>query len=1001
MITKPVMKIFERVVATQEFADKDKEALVSKIPNLASLIEVFDATDAAGNKAWDQVRTIIICALLALDENAFHMDVPAEIDSIDAISHIWILRAILTQRQWNDLRTIIECRLASFGAPTGDVSIYGRHILGLLNWSQDEGFLMPLSLDDVRFPAGIRAERNPSLREDGGDWIDISVRDAIRAYDGRMRDCNVFAQMGPGATGRPARTASTPPGRHATNTDMSLVIANVDPDNARRSMSTRGGERSMTVSRYDPDNMQFSPIAAQPRGSVSNSASMTRGHTYSNLSANYNATSHPPALNTAFVATTHQGAYPMTVSQGWAATVHEVDNDDPHVHGSIGSTATYASANDEQIAEMTNKLANLDSAVAIMRDQTTKSIVAAEVHASEVNTALEEMYAAFDKVKADTQALAAFARSQGVSAEVAEERIRKMTEQAARENASELHNAIEAMTAKFEEAMRGVEDGTALSVGRVRSAMEAVQAKITRRDLEAQQNEARVAEMAIKMADHGATISGLREELGRWRASQSFSESAHKGSVERLEYRTQDLEKAMKDFRTAIAEKEVEGQQSALYATSAAAKDIIGVREEIQAIREEQVEQGRRLRGEQARRTADERLRRDTEKQIQDRDREMQKLILDNQELRRLLEQKQEVHEAEMRDIKVMLEKYLKAAEAAPRMTQQPRADRREPMNCVSEPAAARPVLRRVGGGAAARPPACAQEAAEEDVWEEDDVEEEDEFEGGDNDDNYDNNNLLYNPQRPANSARAMLEQLQRDLLEGGQAPRGTVVQVRAPGIVRHNVQVPRVRIGTLKVDPFDPFRADTWLEYENNGNQPAQVNKVVSKVRGIFPKPADATAAKMYDEYSDKVKEGFAKYLALAYHCQEQGKRVPHDHYIPLDVAVLQALFVTGSAEATRALIADRNTPQTTSNSAPGVAILLSSMHKEATRKGLQAIATRHWNPIAEPTSVVAGRGGRAGGRGGRGAGRGAARGAQGNGAGAEAAAPRDAGNARGRGGQ
>ena len=38
---------------------------------------------------------------------------------------------------------------------------------------------------------------------------------------------------------------------------------------------------------------------------------------------------------------------------------------------------------------------------------------------------------------------------------------------------------------------------------------------------------------------------------------------------------------------------------------------------------------------------------------------------------------------------------------------------------------------------------------------------------------------------------------------------------------------------------------------------------------------------------------------------------RVPHDHYIPLDVAVLQALFVTGSAEATRALL-DRNTPQT-----------------------------------------------------------------------------------------
>ena len=50
----------------------------------------------------------------------------------------------------------------------------------------------------------------------------------------------------------------------------------------------------------------------------------------------------------------------------------------------------------------TRELANLDSAAAIARDQTTKPIVAAEVRASEANAAPEKMHAAFGKAKADT-----------------------------------------------------------------------------------------------------------------------------------------------------------------------------------------------------------------------------------------------------------------------------------------------------------------------------------------------------------------------------------------------------------------------------------------------------------------------------------------------------------------------------------------------------------------------------------------------------------------------
>ena len=204
---------------------------------------------------------------------------------------------------------------------------------------------------------------------------------------------------------------------------------------------------------------------------------------------------------------------------------------------------------------------------------------------------------------------------------------------------------------------------------------------------------------------------------------------------------------------------------------------------------------------------------------------------------------------------------------------------------------------------------------------------------------------------REARAGRALVAQAQTDFLSG-KAPRpGTKLVIRPGPMCRPVVDyrlytLPHV----LATNTFDIYAPHTWLTYMNihcDGDQSAQVARVIEKLRSDLPRPPQKEEAKLYDETLAHIKIEFGRYLAFAYEAQREvgfGRpcRVPRNYSLRSDVLILESVSFFENADAARRYCGPDAAAkgEIVSMDAPPMSHFMASARLEAERRHLQALA-------------------------------------------------------------
>ena len=775
------------------------------------------------------------------------------------------------------------------------------------------------------------------------------------------------------------RTSSNPP--PAGDVERSTVISpfdvegSVSPQGRGRSTirASSAAERSMVLMGTNPDD---SPRYST--GETRGSARVSGEHDY--------RSQHSPV----FLRDDSDEPYDREGRMGASASAQR---------RSMDTTATYVS-NDGRWEGLTAALQQAQAAIA--NNEANSNMLSREVR----DTA-QYLLDSLGKLKQDVDASQWYLTAQGETVADTERRIKEWVGQKDYRTSAAFREAIEELASKLEKRLGESEEDQSLSIGRVRTAVGEVQGALLNSQQETARAMEEISDISSSVAVQGQLIGALRSEVGSLRQSQAVTAD----QTQRLTGVERNLTKigdALRSLQEAAERKEVEGQRRAIALTEEHLRQLANVNADLVRIKADQARAIQEVER-QARagsRFTQEEIDRRVEERVEER------LAVERQ---LLMEKMEEMMARRLGQTPTKNQQAVPSQPVTqPTGNQRPAAYRMSAaqMPRAPQPPSFPPNTTRRGYVQPHSPPyqyeSFGRTTPRVDI---------DDFDGGyssyedggeeeEYDEEYEQEEEDPNRSRPQ-STRAQLEQAQRDFLNG-KVPNPNARVVVHRGVPGGRFQgTSEVQIDPLKKQAFDVFLPETWLEFQNSGDRRTQVNRVMEKLRSVFPRSQKSEEAKMYDEYMAKVRDGFTMYLDIAYDRQEAGQPVPRDFYLPNHISVLHALKVLDNAKAVREYCRlDGNHETITGRQAPALAHLLNVAETEGTRKGLVHLVTQGlfvrsgFREGKDEVAATSSRGGRGRRRGGRATGTGQ----EAKPAPAMAQAPSSSpasGNGRGRGGQ